>query len=31
MIFHCTPLCNKNLAAVEYAKTWIAEHGGDKR
>lgn len=26
LIFHCTPLCNKNLAAVEYAKTWIAEH-----
>ena len=31
MIFHCTPLCNKGLAAVEYAKTWIAEHGGTKR
>ena len=24
-IFHCTPLCNKNLEAVEYAKKWIAE------
>ncbi|MFA7172258.1 MAG: hypothetical protein WC340_02380 [Kiritimatiellia bacterium] len=31
MIFHCTPLCNKNLAAVEYAKKWIAEHGGESR
>lgn len=30
MIFHCTPLCNKNLAAVEYAKKWIAEHAGEK-
>lgn len=27
MIFHCTPLCNKGLPAVEYAKKWIAEHG----
>ena len=26
MIFHCTPLCNKNLEAVEYSKKWIAEH-----
>ena len=24
-IFHCTPLCNKNLEAVEYSKKWIAE------
>lgn len=31
MIFHCTPLCNKNLPAVEYAKKWIAEHGDLKR
>jgi hypothetical protein len=31
MIFHCTPLCNKGLAAVEYAKEWIARHGGDIR
>lgn len=31
LIFHCTPLCNKNIAAVEYAKTWIAKHGGEKR
>ena len=31
MIFHCTPLCNKNLAAVEYAKKWIAEHGAEGR
>ena len=27
MIFHCTPLVNKNLRAVEYAKEWIAKHG----
>lgn len=31
MIFHCTPLVNKNLEAVEYAKEWIAKHGDDKR
>jgi len=31
LIFHCTPLCNKNLAAVEYAKNWIAEHGDEGR
>ncbi len=26
MIFHCTPLCNKGLEAVEYSKKWIEEH-----
>lgn len=26
MIFHCTPLCNKDLEAVEYSKKWITEH-----
>ncbi len=31
MIFHCTPLVNKNLQAVEYAKGWIAKHGDDVR
>jgi len=29
MIFHCTPLCNKGLAAVDYARQWIAKHGND--
>lgn len=27
LIFHCTPLCNKGLAAVDYARDWIAKHG----
>jgi hypothetical protein len=31
MIFHCTPLCNKGLAAVDYARDWIAKHGEDRR
>jgi hypothetical protein len=31
MIFHCTPLCNKGLAAVDYARRWIAEHGKEGR
>lgn len=31
MIFHCTPLVNKNLQAVEYAKEWIAKHGDERR
>jgi len=31
MIFHCTPLCNKGLAAVDYAREWIAEHGAESR
>ncbi|MGI6572758.1 MAG: hypothetical protein ACOX19_04930 [Fermentimonas sp.] len=30
MIFHCTPLVNKNLQAVEYAKEWIAKHGDER-
>lgn len=29
LIFHCTPLCNKGLAAVDYARAWIAKHGND--
>jgi hypothetical protein len=31
MIFHCTPLCNKGLAAVDYARQWIAKHGDEGR
>ena len=27
MIFHCTPLADLGLEAVEYSKKWIAEHG----
>ena len=31
MIFHCTPLVNKNLKAVNYARDWISKHGGESR
>jgi hypothetical protein len=31
LIFHCTPLCNKGLAAVDYARDWIADHGKEGR
>lgn len=31
LIFHCTPLCNKNLPAVEYSRQWIQEHGNETR
>lgn len=31
LIFHCTPLVNKNLKAVEYAKEWIAKYGDERR
>lgn len=31
MIFHCTPLVNKNLPAVEYCREWIAEHKRETR
>lgn len=31
MIFHCTPLCNKNLAAVNLARDWIGRHGNQHR
>lgn len=31
MIFHCTPLVNKNLKAVNYARDWIAKYGGESR
>jgi len=31
LIFHCTPLCNKGLAAVDHARDWIARHGEEGR
>ena len=31
MIFHCTPLVDMGLEAVEYSKKWIAEHGHIER
>jgi len=31
LIFHCTPLCNKGLAAVDYARAWIVRHGQEGR
>ncbi|MEO6807790.1 MAG: hypothetical protein ABI353_01575 [Isosphaeraceae bacterium] len=31
MIFHCTPLCNKGLTAVDHARDWIARHGDEIR
>ena len=30
LIFHCTPLVNKGLPAVDHARKWIAEHGNDR-
>jgi hypothetical protein len=27
LIFHCTPLCDMGLEAVEYSRRWIDEHG----
>ena len=27
LVFHCTPLVNKNLEAVEYARKWLKDHG----
>ena len=29
LIFHCTPLCDMKLEAVEWAKNWIARHADD--
>jgi hypothetical protein len=29
LIFHCTPLCDMGLEAVEYSRRWIDEHGED--
>ncbi len=31
LIFHCTPLCNKNLPAVEYSRQWIQDHAKESR
>lgn len=31
LIFHCTPLVNKNLEAVEYCRSWLAQHGHETR
>ena len=30
LIFHCTPLCDMNLEAVEYSRRWIDSHGDEK-
>jgi hypothetical protein len=27
LIFHCTPLCDMDLKAVEYCRRWINDHG----
>ena len=27
LIFHCTPLCDMGLEAVEYCRRWIDDHG----
>jgi len=29
LIFHCTPLCDMKLEAVEWSKDWIARHADD--
>ena len=29
MIFHCTPLCDMNLEAVEWSRKWIDRHADD--
>ena len=29
MIFHCTPLCDMKLEAVEWSKNWIARHADE--
>ena len=31
LIFHCTPLVNKNLEAVEYCRSWLEQHGHETR
>ena len=31
LVFHCTPLVNKGLEAVEYARAWLARHGDERR
>ncbi|MDD4270746.1 MAG: hypothetical protein PHO07_02720 [Pirellulales bacterium] len=30
LIFHCTPLCDMGLEAVEYSRCWIDEHGEEQ-
>lgn len=30
LIFHCTPMCNLGLEAVELSRQWIAEHGDER-
>ena len=30
LIFHCTPLCDMKLEAVEWSKDWIARHADDE-
>lgn len=31
MIFHCTPLCDRDLEAVNYSRKWIAEYADQTR
>ena len=31
LVFHCTPLVNKGLEAVDYARRWLDRHGEDAR
>ena len=31
MIFHCTPLCDLGLEAVEMSRRWIKEHGSEQK
>ena len=31
LVFHCTPLVNKNLEAVEYARSWLDKYGDIRR
>ncbi|NLX54164.1 MAG: hypothetical protein GXY58_03535 [Planctomycetaceae bacterium] len=30
LIFHCTPLCDMGLEAVEYSRRWIDQHGDEE-
>lgn len=30
LIFHCTPLCDMNLEAVDFARRWIDQHGEEE-
>jgi len=31
LVFHCTPLVNKNIGAVEYCRKWLDRHAGETR